>query len=84
MEFYVIQPKKNKQIKVVIKGLPHCTKPQDIVTDLEELGYTITRSADSLPLAIGSSPPRPHLLNPQTKNATQDPLGPSYGVKESD
>ncbi|GFW79250.1 nucleic-acid-binding protein from transposon X-element [Trichonephila clavipes] len=42
MELYVIQPKKNKHIKVVIKGLPHYTKSQDIVTDLEELGYTVT------------------------------------------
>ncbi|GFW45525.1 nucleic-acid-binding protein from transposon X-element [Trichonephila clavipes] len=42
MEFYVTQPKENKPIKVVIKGLPHCTKPQDIVTDLEGLGYTVT------------------------------------------
>ncbi|GFW79552.1 uncharacterized protein LOC103524116 [Trichonephila clavipes] len=31
----------NKPIKVVIKGLPGCTKPQEI-TDLEDLGYTVT------------------------------------------
>ncbi|GFW79726.1 hypothetical protein TNCV_4361521 [Trichonephila clavipes] len=41
MEFYVILPKENKFIKVVIKGLPR-TKSQDIVTDLEELGYSVT------------------------------------------
>ncbi|GFW38143.1 hypothetical protein TNCV_602191 [Trichonephila clavipes] len=52
MEFNVIQPKENKPIKVVIKELPRCTKPQDIVTDLEELGYT---PAEATP----PQPPKP-------------------------
>ncbi|GFU09442.1 general transcription factor II-I repeat domain-containing protein 2 [Trichonephila clavipes] len=43
-EFYVIPPKEIKPIKIVIKGLPRCTKPSDIQLDLEELGYTVTSS----------------------------------------
>ncbi|GFX91494.1 uncharacterized protein TNCV_2599431 [Trichonephila clavipes] len=38
-EFYVIKPKINKSIKIVIKGLPSFTKIQDITTDLEEQGF---------------------------------------------
>ncbi|GFS29356.1 hypothetical protein TNIN_119721 [Trichonephila inaurata madagascariensis] len=41
-QFYVIQPKGNKQIKILIKDLPCVTLPTDISIDLEELGYTIT------------------------------------------
>ncbi|GFV54625.1 transposable element Tc3 transposase [Trichonephila clavipes] len=41
-EFYVIQPKENKTFKFIIKGLPRCTKPQDIITDVEDIGYTVT------------------------------------------
>ncbi|GFV78099.1 hypothetical protein TNCV_3044791 [Trichonephila clavipes] len=36
IEFYVIQPKENKPIKVVVKGLPGCTKPNEIISDLED------------------------------------------------
>ncbi|GFU02655.1 nucleic-acid-binding protein from transposon X-element, partial [Trichonephila clavipes] len=42
IEFYVIQPKENKPIKVVVKGLPGCTKPNEIISDLEDQGYTVT------------------------------------------
>ncbi|GFV09741.1 hypothetical protein TNCV_2597961 [Trichonephila clavipes] len=37
MEFNATQPKENKPFK----GLTRCTKPHDIVTDLEELGGTL-------------------------------------------
>ncbi|GFX34258.1 uncharacterized protein TNCV_3226081 [Trichonephila clavipes] len=37
-EFYVIEPKINKPIKIVIKGLPIFTKTEDIITDLDDLG----------------------------------------------
>ncbi|GFT60693.1 uncharacterized protein TNCV_3584101 [Trichonephila clavipes] len=47
IEFYVIKPKESKPIKVVVKGLPGCTKPNEIVSDLEDQGYTVT-SANQL------------------------------------
>ncbi|GFW72063.1 uncharacterized protein TNCV_4789511 [Trichonephila clavipes] len=40
-EFYVTQPKVNKPLKVVLKGLPRVSLPEDIQIDLEALGYTI-------------------------------------------
>ncbi|GFV75162.1 uncharacterized protein TNCV_3190111 [Trichonephila clavipes] len=40
-QFYVTQPKENKPLKVVLKGLPRVTLPEDIQIDLEALGYTI-------------------------------------------
>ncbi|GFY54437.1 uncharacterized protein TNIN_236761 [Trichonephila inaurata madagascariensis] len=42
IEFFVIKPKDEKPIKVVIKGLPGCTKTDEIVSDLEDLGYSVT------------------------------------------
>ncbi|GFU71114.1 uncharacterized protein TNCV_1216381 [Trichonephila clavipes] len=39
-QFYVIPPKDKKPIKIVIKGLPGCTKPEDIINDLEHQGYS--------------------------------------------
>ncbi|GFV75403.1 uncharacterized protein TNCV_1482491 [Trichonephila clavipes] len=39
-QFYVIPPKEKKPIKIVIKGLPGCTKPEEIITDLEHQGYS--------------------------------------------
>ncbi|GFU92993.1 nucleic-acid-binding protein from transposon X-element [Trichonephila clavipes] len=47
IEFYVFKPKETKPIKVVVKGLPGCTKPNEIVSDLEDQGYTVT-SANQL------------------------------------
>ncbi|GFT23771.1 nucleic-acid-binding protein from transposon X-element [Trichonephila clavipes] len=47
IEFYVIKPKESKPIKVVVKGLPGFTKPNEIVSDLEDQGYTVT-SANQL------------------------------------
>ncbi|GFS68365.1 hypothetical protein TNCV_3000491 [Trichonephila clavipes] len=41
-EFYVFKPKETKPIKVVVKGLPGCTKPNEIVSDLEDQGYTVS------------------------------------------
>ncbi|GFW84050.1 hypothetical protein TNCV_1662171 [Trichonephila clavipes] len=40
-QFYVTQPKENKPLKVVLKGLPRVSLPEDIQIDLEALGYTI-------------------------------------------
>ncbi|GFX27880.1 nucleic-acid-binding protein from transposon X-element [Trichonephila clavipes] len=40
--FYVTQPKENKPLKVVLKGLPRVTLPEDIQIDLEALGCTIS------------------------------------------
>ncbi|GFT92302.1 nucleic-acid-binding protein from transposon X-element [Trichonephila clavipes] len=48
-EFYTIPPKEIKPIKVVIKGLPGCTKPSDVQLDLEELGYTIISCNQLIP-----------------------------------
>ncbi|GFT80926.1 uncharacterized protein TNCV_1935241 [Trichonephila clavipes] len=39
-QFYVLPPKDKKPIKVVIKGLPGCTKPDEIINDLEHQGYS--------------------------------------------
>ncbi|GFV37955.1 nucleic-acid-binding protein from transposon X-element [Trichonephila clavipes] len=41
IEFYVVQPKENKPIKIVIKDLPGCTQPNEIISDLEDQGYTV-------------------------------------------
>ncbi|GFX78961.1 nucleic-acid-binding protein from transposon X-element [Trichonephila clavipes] len=41
IEFYVIKPKESRPIKVVVKGLPGCTKPSEIILDLENQGYTV-------------------------------------------
>ncbi|GFT46800.1 uncharacterized protein TNCV_967261 [Trichonephila clavipes] len=39
-QFYVLPPKDKKPIKIVIKGLPGCTKPNEIIIDLEHQGYS--------------------------------------------
>ncbi|GFT72168.1 nucleic-acid-binding protein from transposon X-element [Trichonephila clavipes] len=39
-QFYVLPPKDKKPIKIVIKGLPGCTKPDEIINDLEHQGYS--------------------------------------------
>ncbi|GFT14178.1 nucleic-acid-binding protein from transposon X-element [Trichonephila clavipes] len=39
-QFYVLPPKDKKPIKIVIKGLPGCTKPDEIISDLEDQGYS--------------------------------------------
>ncbi|GFW95247.1 uncharacterized protein TNCV_314491 [Trichonephila clavipes] len=39
-QFYVLPPKDKKPIKIVIKGLPGCTKPEEIINDLEHQGYS--------------------------------------------
>ncbi|GFW18048.1 nucleic-acid-binding protein from transposon X-element [Trichonephila clavipes] len=42
-QFYTIKAKADRPIKVVIKGLPRTTKPEEIKEDLELLGYTPER-----------------------------------------
>ncbi|GFW96603.1 uncharacterized protein TNCV_2846601 [Trichonephila clavipes] len=42
-EFFCIKPKLDKPIKVVIKGLPTYTKTQEILSDLEEEGFTVDK-----------------------------------------
>ncbi|GFY17288.1 nucleic-acid-binding protein from transposon X-element [Trichonephila clavipes] len=39
-QFYTIKAKAERAIKVVIKGLPRTTNPEEIKQDLEMLGYT--------------------------------------------
>ncbi|GFU20322.1 integrase catalytic domain-containing protein [Trichonephila clavipes] len=41
-QFYTIPLLENKPLKVVIKGLPRVTLPEEITIDLEELGFTVT------------------------------------------
>ncbi|GFW09989.1 hypothetical protein TNCV_4207541 [Trichonephila clavipes] len=55
IEFYVVQPKENKPIKVVIKGLPGYTLPNEIISDLEDQGYTVT-SCNQLILKLKDVP----------------------------
>ncbi|GFS85349.1 nucleic-acid-binding protein from transposon X-element [Trichonephila clavipes] len=40
-QYFAIKPKAERPIKVVIKGLPRDSNPQDIQNDLMELGYTV-------------------------------------------
>ncbi|GFT48496.1 nucleic-acid-binding protein from transposon X-element [Trichonephila clavipes] len=42
-QYFAIQPKAERPIKVVIKGLPRNSNPQDIKNDLVELGYTVEK-----------------------------------------
>ncbi|GFW75023.1 nucleic-acid-binding protein from transposon X-element [Trichonephila clavipes] len=42
-QFYTIKAKAERPIKVVIKGLPRTTNPEEIKQDLEMLGYTPER-----------------------------------------
>ncbi|GFU74851.1 uncharacterized protein TNCV_4961791 [Trichonephila clavipes] len=41
-QFYTVPIIENKPLKVVIKGLPRVTLPEEITIDLEELGFTVT------------------------------------------
>ncbi|GFT88155.1 nucleic-acid-binding protein from transposon X-element [Trichonephila clavipes] len=41
-QFYTKPLIENKPLKVVIKGLPRVTLPEEITIDLEELGFTVT------------------------------------------
>ncbi|GFW95131.1 uncharacterized protein TNCV_1497701 [Trichonephila clavipes] len=41
-QFYTFPLLENKPLKVVIKGLPRVTLPEEITIDLEELGFTVT------------------------------------------
>ncbi|GFW32587.1 nucleic-acid-binding protein from transposon X-element [Trichonephila clavipes] len=42
-QFYTIKAKAERPVKVVIKGLPRTTNPEEIKQDLEMLGYTPDR-----------------------------------------
>ncbi|GFW26971.1 hypothetical protein TNCV_1378091 [Trichonephila clavipes] len=42
-EFFSIKPKKDRPIKVVIKGLPRDTDPATIHIDLIKLGFTVIK-----------------------------------------
>ncbi|GFW76905.1 PRE_C2HC domain-containing protein [Trichonephila clavipes] len=42
-QYFAIKPKAERAIKVVIKGLPRNSNPQDIKNDLVELGYTVEK-----------------------------------------
>ncbi|GFV08301.1 hypothetical protein TNCV_327351 [Trichonephila clavipes] len=72
-EFYVIDRKKIKPIKAVIKGLPSSSKINDITNDLAELTSNlqskITSTTDVSCTPIGPSPPksRPPLLTQVSK-----------------
>ncbi|GFS75799.1 uncharacterized protein TNCV_1848881 [Trichonephila clavipes] len=54
-EFFSVQPKPNKPIKVVIKGLPIFTKTQEIQSDLEEDGFTVDKLLNKLKNAEDSN-----------------------------
>ncbi|GFS64381.1 uncharacterized protein TNIN_333321 [Trichonephila inaurata madagascariensis] len=41
-EYYVIPPKEMKPIKILIKELPIFTKTDEIISDLEDLAFTVT------------------------------------------
>ncbi|GFU84540.1 nucleic-acid-binding protein from transposon X-element [Trichonephila clavipes] len=71
-EFYTIPPKEIKPIKVVIKGLPGCTKPSDVQLDLEELGYTVI-SCNQLISKVNKNP-LPFFLIAFPKNDTNLPI----------
>ncbi|GFX03202.1 nucleic-acid-binding protein from transposon X-element [Trichonephila clavipes] len=55
-KFYTIKSKAERPIKVVIKGLPRNTNPEEIKQDLEILGYT----PDRVNQLIGRKNKRPH------------------------
>ncbi|GFW10238.1 nucleic-acid-binding protein from transposon X-element [Trichonephila clavipes] len=42
-QYFAIKPKAERPIKVVIKGLPRDSDPQDIKNDLVELGYMVDK-----------------------------------------
>ncbi|GFV18582.1 nucleic-acid-binding protein from transposon X-element [Trichonephila clavipes] len=42
-QYFAIKPKAERPIKVVIKGLPRDSNPQDIQNDLLEQGYTVDK-----------------------------------------
>ncbi|GFS93597.1 hypothetical protein TNCV_3775691 [Trichonephila clavipes] len=51
-EFYVIDYKKEKPIKAVIKGLPSSFKTEDITSDLADEGFKIESSEVAIPADI--------------------------------
>ncbi|GFV55018.1 hypothetical protein TNCV_4457631 [Trichonephila clavipes] len=63
-QFYTFPLLENKPLKVVIKGLPRVTLPEEITIDLEDLGFTVTsctqmiskRTKLELPFFLNSSP----------------------------
>ncbi|GFX83720.1 hypothetical protein TNCV_349841 [Trichonephila clavipes] len=65
-QFYTIKAKAERPIKVVIKGLPRTTNPEEIEQDLEMLGYTPERvnqligrkTKRALPIFLITLPPQ--------------------------
>ncbi|GFW35136.1 hypothetical protein TNCV_5067011 [Trichonephila clavipes] len=65
-QFYTIKAKAERPIKVVIKGLPRTTNPEEIKQDLEMLGYTPERvnqlisrkTKRALPIFLITLPPQ--------------------------
>ncbi|GFX08662.1 hypothetical protein TNCV_61891 [Trichonephila clavipes] len=63
-EFYVIDVKKDKPIKAVIKGLPNSSKTDDITSDLADVGFKIEsctqltskRTKKNPPIFLNNSP----------------------------
>ncbi|GFY54815.1 hypothetical protein TNIN_10871 [Trichonephila inaurata madagascariensis] len=47
-QFYVITPKNERPIKIVLKGLPRNFKVDEIKADLEEIGFTPENSTNLL------------------------------------
>ncbi|GFY23159.1 nucleic-acid-binding protein from transposon X-element [Trichonephila clavipes] len=63
--FYTIKSKAERPIKVVIKGLPRNTNPEEIKQDLEILGYTPDRVNQLIGRKINAPP---HLFNHPPRN----------------
>ncbi|GFU41650.1 hypothetical protein TNCV_1249811 [Trichonephila clavipes] len=55
-QFYTLKAKADRPIKVVIKGLPRTSKPEEIKEDLEFLGYTPERDCSYSPEAKKATP----------------------------
>ncbi|GFT11909.1 hypothetical protein TNCV_2319301 [Trichonephila clavipes] len=86
-EFYVFKPKETKPIKVVVKGLPGCTKPNEIVSDLEDQVQSSRIQSYSyfqpprtpLVLHVVATPLKP----PNQVQQHKAPLDSRYGMEES-
>ncbi|GFV10971.1 nucleic-acid-binding protein from transposon X-element [Trichonephila clavipes] len=71
-EFFFIKPKLDKPIKVVIKGLPIYTKTQEILSDLEEEGFTVEKVSQLI--SKKHRGPLPFFLITLPRNATNSKI----------
>ncbi|GFV75160.1 nucleic-acid-binding protein from transposon X-element [Trichonephila clavipes] len=71
-EFFCIKPKLDKPIKVVIKGLPIYTKTQEILSDLEEEGFTVDKVSQLI--SKKHRGPLPFFLITLPRNATNSKI----------